>query len=258
MKVLSALFLIFAVEAALSIKAPAQAPSAIGQWTIEISFVDGSRHSLRFDAQGSGNGSFLLLDSRSSLIEPAQPTPASWAQVSVNQIDFSGAVEFPIGNVGREPGLLVFKGTFETADTISGQVEFFHFAADSKDPEPKPARSGTFRGTRVSSPTPPTVQPPSVQLLSPTSGKLKRGREVDIFWQNDSKSPIVSQQVFLSLDNGETFSPISSNMNGATTELAWVVPESLPNTKKARLMIVVVDATGQTAQDTSKETFKIR
>src|SRR5215831_12046391 len=115
---LSVLMLIFAMVAALSIQAAAQAPSAIGQWTIEISFVDGSRHSLRFDAQGSGSGSFLLLDPRSNLIEPAQPTPANWEQVGVNQINFSGPIEFPIGNVGREPGLLVFKGTFDTADSI--------------------------------------------------------------------------------------------------------------------------------------------
>ena len=37
---------------------------------------------------------------------------------------FLGPVEFPIGNVGRDPGTLVFKGKFETESLIVGEVEF--------------------------------------------------------------------------------------------------------------------------------------
>ena len=35
-----------------------------------------------------------------------------------------GAIEFPIGNFGRDPGTLVFKGKFETENLIAGEVEF--------------------------------------------------------------------------------------------------------------------------------------
>ena len=55
----------------------------------------------------------------------------------------SGAVEFPIGNVGRDPGTLVFKGKFETASLITGQVEFSPLLGDAS------SKTGTFKAIRA-------------------------------------------------------------------------------------------------------------
>jgi hypothetical protein len=253
MKAVLALTLVVAAQTSCIAGVRAQAPSAIGRWKVDVEFSDTTKHSLRFDVQDAGRGSFLLLDRRSSLIEPAETTEAKWTQLVGNQLNFSGVVEFPLGNVGREVGLLVFKGTFETEDKISGTVDFFHFAQGSKEPEPEAARTGNFIATRVAGET-----APRVQLLSPSFGKLKRGLEVDVLWQADSRVPILFQQIFLSLDNGTTFTPISNVLDGAATEFAWIVPETLPTTKKARLKIMVMNGIGDVAEDTSENTFKVR
>ena len=123
--------------------AQAQSPSVIGGWNVEITFANANRHSLRFDAQGAGKGTFLLLDPRSSFWEPAKALEAKWTQGDQNAVTFSGAVEFPIGNVGRDPGTLVFKGKFETESLIVGEVEFSPLVGD------RPSKIGTFKAVRA-------------------------------------------------------------------------------------------------------------
>jgi hypothetical protein len=121
----------------------AQSPNMIGRWKVEITFPSGDNRSLRFEAQGAGKGSFLLLDPRSNFWEPARPAEAKWTQGDGNSVTFSGAVEFPIGNVGRDAGTLVFKGKFETESLIAGEVEFSPLVGD------RPSKSGTFKAVRA-------------------------------------------------------------------------------------------------------------
>lgn len=121
----------------------AQSPNMIGRWKVEITFPNGGNRSLRFEAQGAGKGSFLLLDPRSNFWEPARPAEAKWTQGDGNSVTFSGAVEFPIGNVGRDAGTLVFKGKFETESLIAGEVEFSPLVGD------RPSKSGTFKAVRA-------------------------------------------------------------------------------------------------------------
>jgi hypothetical protein len=64
-------------------------------------------------------------------------------------VTFSGAVEFPIGNVGRDAGTLVFKGKFETEDLITGEVAFFPLDQDRSNPKARPSKSGTFKTIRA-------------------------------------------------------------------------------------------------------------
>ena len=78
----------------------AQSPSMVGSWKVDITFTNGESRSLRFDAQGSGKGTLLLLLPRPSLVERAKPSEAKWTQGDQNSVTFSGAVEFSIGNVG--------------------------------------------------------------------------------------------------------------------------------------------------------------
>ena len=227
-----------------------QSAGVAGRWQIEFSFSDTSHHTLRFDAEDSGNGTYLLLDTVSNLVEPAQLSKAEWTQAAGSiQITISGTIEFPIGNVGRDPGTLVFKGTFETADLIAGDVEFF------RDPGTlTPSRKGTFKATRISD-----QSAPRVALLSPNSGgKVRRGAEVEIEWQAESGLPIFVQQIFLSLDKGKNFVAITPLLDGKTTHFTWTVPDSLPIVKKALLKVLVMNAAGDRAEDVSKQTFKIR
>ena len=121
----------------------AQSPNMIGRWKVEVTFPNGDNRSLRFEAQGAGKGSFLLLDPRSNVWEPAKPSEAKWTQGDGNSVTFSGAVEFPIGNVGRDAGTLVFKGKFETESLIAGEVEFSPLVGD------RPSKSGTFKAIRA-------------------------------------------------------------------------------------------------------------
>ena len=121
----------------------AQSPNMIGSWKVGITFTNGESRSLRFDARDSGKGSLLLLDPRSTVWGSAKPSEAKWTQGDGNSVTFSGAVEFLIGNVGRDPGTLVFKGKFETESLITGEVEFSPLVGDG------PSKSGTFKAIRA-------------------------------------------------------------------------------------------------------------
>src|SRR6266699_3761594 len=123
--------------------AQTQSPNLIGRWNVEITFANEQPRSLRFDAQGEGKGTFLLLDPKLKVWGPAKPSEAKWSRGEGNSVTFSGPVEFMIGNVGRDPGTLVFKGKFETADLISGEVEFSPSVGE------RPSKQGTFKATRA-------------------------------------------------------------------------------------------------------------
>jgi hypothetical protein len=98
---------------------------------------------LRFEAQDAGKGSFLWLDPRSNVWQPARPSEAKWTRGDGNSVTFSGAVEFLIGNVGRDAGTLTLKGKFETESLITGEVDFSPLVGDG------PSKSGTFKAIRV-------------------------------------------------------------------------------------------------------------
>ena len=132
---------ICSVDAALP-----QSSDLKGQWKIEITFEDQSKRSLSFDAENSGAGS-LLLEARSNWDEPAKPSQAKWT-AREKSVTISGPVEFPIGNVGRETGVLVFKGSFKSGSKITGDFAFFSMDQDPMDPKATPSKKGKFEATR--------------------------------------------------------------------------------------------------------------
>jgi len=89
--------------------AEAQSPNLIGRWNVEITFANEEHRALRFDAQGEGKGTFLLLDPKLKVWGPATRSEAKWTRSEGNSVTFSGPVEFLIGNVGRDAGTLTFK-----------------------------------------------------------------------------------------------------------------------------------------------------
>jgi len=134
--------LLLIVQTCFAAMAQAQSPNMTGSWKVEINFAEGNKRSLRFDAQDNGKGTFLLMDPMLSRWGPAKPSEAKWTPGDQNSVTFSGAVEFPIGIVGRDPGTLTFKGKFETPDAITGEVEFAPLVGE------RPSKHGTFKATR--------------------------------------------------------------------------------------------------------------
>jgi hypothetical protein len=140
-----ALILLLFVQICCVVMGHAQSPTMIGRWNVEINFADGNKRSLRFDAQGHGKGTFLLLDPMLSRWGPAKPSEAKWTPGDPNSVTFTGPVEFMLGNVGRDPGILTCKGKFETPDAITGEVEFAPVVGD------RPSKHGTFKALRDNS-----------------------------------------------------------------------------------------------------------
>jgi len=119
-------------------------PDMIGHWNVEITLGENHvQHQLRLEAQGEGKGSLLLLDPLARHWEGVKPSPAKWTPGEGSAVTFSGPMEFPLGNVGRDAGTLVFRGKFETADLITGEVEFSPLVGDG------PSKHGTFKAVRA-------------------------------------------------------------------------------------------------------------
>src|SRR5215475_13057023 len=125
-----------------------QSSDMVGRWKIDITFENKSKRSLRFDAEDSGKGS-LLLEARSNWDEPAKPSQAKWTVGREKRVTILGPVEFPIGNVGREPGVLVFKGAFKSESMITGDFPFYTMDQDPMDPKATPSKTRKFEATRV-------------------------------------------------------------------------------------------------------------
>jgi uncharacterized protein (TIGR03437 family) len=138
------LILVFMGYTPRALRAQAQNPSLVGHWKVEFKLSSTEQHALRFDVRAEGKGTFLLLDATSNLNPPAEPTKAQWERAASDQVTFSGEIVFPIGNVGRDPGTLVFKGSLTSASSISGKVAFFRVGLDPNDPGTMPTKTGDF------------------------------------------------------------------------------------------------------------------
>ena len=141
MRVVLALIFVLTIESiAMS---GVQSPSVVGIWNVEITFPNAEQRSLRFDAQPEGKGTLTVTDPRTRVWGGTKPSEAKWSRGEETSVTFSGPVEFLLGNVGRDAGTLMCRGRFETADLISGEVEFSPSAGD------RPSKHGTFKATRA-------------------------------------------------------------------------------------------------------------
>jgi hypothetical protein len=145
MRTTRALIVPLIIQACLAAMAQGQSPEMIGRWNVEITFADGNKRSLRFDAQEAGKGTLLVVDPRLNVWGPGKPSEAKWTREDQNSVTFTGPVEFMLGNVGRDAGTLMFKGKFETPDSISGEVEFAPLVGE------RPSKHGTFKAVRDNS-----------------------------------------------------------------------------------------------------------
>jgi hypothetical protein len=134
------IFILIAQSIAVS---DAQSPNILGAWNVEISFGSEQHRSVHFEAQGEGKGTFVAADPLSKSWGSDKPSEAKWTCGKGNSVTFSGAVELPTGNVGRDAGTLVCRGQFGTPDLITGEVEFSPSVGD------RPSKHGTFKATRA-------------------------------------------------------------------------------------------------------------
>jgi hypothetical protein len=145
-KLIRALILILLVNTFCSALLEADSLSMIGSWNIDITFGNQEHRSVRFDAQADGKGTLMAADPRSKAWGSAKPSEAKWSRGQENSVTFSGPVEFMLGNVGVDAGTLTCNGKFETADLISGEVEFSPLVGDA------PSKHGTFKAVRTTKP----------------------------------------------------------------------------------------------------------
>ena len=137
-----AFILIFGLIARSISVSEAQSANVIGIWNVEITFANNDHRSLRFEARGDGKGSLAAADPRSKVWDGSKPSEAQWNGGKENSVTFSGAVEFLLGNVGRDPGTLMCRGKVETPDLIIGEAEFSPSVGE------RPSKHGTFKAVR--------------------------------------------------------------------------------------------------------------
>lgn len=139
------------ILALLTLISPSQPASGklTGRWHVSFSLDSDAKKSLIFETKAKGEGSFVLLDTGPENKPVPEPAPATWSELTNNRVSFSGEVELPLGTCCREFGTLMFKGKFEAADTIKGNLVFVTSIDEEESPYKFHSAVGTFTATRT-------------------------------------------------------------------------------------------------------------
>lgn len=119
-----------------------------GRWHVKFT-LSGIEKNLTFDSKANGLGSFLLLDTGPDNKAVPDSVPAVWTQLTNDRVSFSGQAELPIGTCCREIGTLVFKGRFDSGNSLSGRFLFVTSVDEEESPYKYRSLVGTFTATRV-------------------------------------------------------------------------------------------------------------
>jgi hypothetical protein len=233
-----------------------ETPSLTGRWVLEFNLSSGT-HRLQFDGRASGEGSFVSLDPSSSVTPPLTPLKAMWSlkgqSSAIFYFSIVGDVAFPTSDGRIETGrieLAVSSDLTLPISSLSGSGQF-HSSQIPDDTRGREDPAFSFTGRRASTLI--------VQLVSPSSGaKLRRGKESLIEWKVQSPAPLVSQELFISFDGGESFVILAADLPGDARNFLWPVPEALQKTKRALIKIVVTDIGGSGAEGLSEQPFRIK
>jgi hypothetical protein len=120
-----------------------------GRWRVTFSITGDPQKHLIFETKANRAGSFSLLDTGAGDTPVADTLPAAWSELSNNRVSFSGEVELPLGNCCREIGTLIFKGKFESTNTISGKMIFVTSVDEEESAYKFHSAVGTFTATRI-------------------------------------------------------------------------------------------------------------
>ena len=74
---------------------------------------------------------------------------AVWSQLTNDRVSFSGEAELPIGTCCREIGTLVFKGRFDSNDSLFGKLLFVTSVDEEESPFKYRSLVGTFTAKRM-------------------------------------------------------------------------------------------------------------
>jgi YD repeat-containing protein len=90
------------------------------------------------------------------------------------------------------------------------------------------------------------TQPPVVTLLKPTGGEVLVGNTSYLIqWQSDDNVGVVSHNIALSTDGGQTFATtIASGLPGNTQLFNWFVPPTIAPSRTAVIQVTATDAAG--------------
>lgn len=119
-----------------------------GRWQVSFALNGDAKKNLIFQAEEKGAGGFSLLDTGPDNKPVPDLAPAAWTELTNNRVSFSGEVELPLGTCCREFGTLMFKGKFESADSIKGTLIFVTSVDEEESPYKFHSAVGTFTATR--------------------------------------------------------------------------------------------------------------
>jgi YD repeat-containing protein len=90
------------------------------------------------------------------------------------------------------------------------------------------------------------AEPPVVTLLKPTGGEVLVGNTSYLIqWQSDDNVGVVSHNIALSTDGGQTFATtIASGLAGNTQLFNWFVPPTIAPSRTAVIQVTATDAAG--------------
>ena len=230
-----------------------RAPATLaGNWLFEFNLRN-QTYRLQFNAQTSGDATIRLLDSRVNDVV----SKASWRlggeSAAIYVFIINGAIEFPLGNVGREAGTIEFSASADLRfpiKSLRGQGQY-HPPRDPNDVRGGEDPFFEFTATRIES--------FNVKWLFPNTGeRLRRGQDASLVWSVDHAAPIAAQHLQLSTDNGKTYSWLATSLDKDARNFVWAIPIDFSKIKKARLKITVTNADGLIVEAVSEIPFLIK
>lgn len=148
MRIVIILFMLISVVAGQQ-AVPPQTGKLTGRWQVSFAITGDAKKNLIFEPKAKGAGVFSLLDTGPDNKPVPEPVPAAWSELTNNRVSFSGEVELPLGNCCRELGTLMFKGRFESSDSIKGTLIFVTSVDEEESPYKFHSAVGTFTATRL-------------------------------------------------------------------------------------------------------------
>lgn len=128
---------------------PAQVDSLPGRWRVKLRFAGDVERNLIFEAKAKNVGSFTLLDTGPDNKPVPDLAPAVWSRLTNGRVSFSGEAEMPLGTCCREIGTLIFKGKFESNNSISGGLVFVTSVDEEESPVKYRSLVGSFTASRM-------------------------------------------------------------------------------------------------------------
>ena len=120
----------------------------VGRWQVALTLA-GVKKNLIFEAQVRGSGLFWLLDAGPDDRSAGTPLRALWSRNTHDRVSFTGDAELPLGSCCVEKGTVVFKGRFESRDSITGKVVFVTSIDEDESPFKLRSVIGTFTAVRI-------------------------------------------------------------------------------------------------------------